>query len=63
MRAGLSGSKPVDGVMDVVEALHGGAPAVPRVVDHVQGAAYQEGSFGFAAFTLRIPGVFHCQRS
>lgn len=58
----LSVTKPMDGVVDVVEALHSGAPSVPRVVHHVQGAAYQEGSFGIAAFALCVPGVFHCQR-
>lgn len=62
-RAKLSVFQPVDGVMDVVEALHSGASTVPRVVHHIQGPAYQEGSFGIAAFTLCIPGVFHCQRS
>lgn len=62
-RVSLSRTTPVDGVVDVVEALHSRAPSVPRVVDHIQGPAYQEGSFGVTAFTLCIPGVFHCQRS
>ncbi|TNN73983.1 hypothetical protein EYF80_015804 [Liparis tanakae] len=53
--------RPVDGVMDVVETLYGGATSMARVVDHIEGPAYQEGSFGILTPTLSIPGVLYCQ--
>lgn len=53
--------QPVDGVVDVIETLHRGAPSVACVVDHVECSTDQERSLGVTAWTLCVPGVLHCQ--
>lgn len=37
---GLCVNQPVDGVMDVVQALDGGSSSIPCVVDHIEGPTY-----------------------
>ena len=52
---------PVDGVVDVVQALDAGAPAIPRVVHNIEGPADQEGPLSPPAPAQRVPGVLQRQ--
>ena len=52
---------PVDGVVDVVQALDTGAPAVPSVVHYVEGPADQEGPLSPPTPAQRVPGVLQRQ--